>query len=107
MELEFLESGGYRNSVRLQWHPQFIFEDSQICLNRDPTVRETSCQECALAEYVPADRRSKRTPCRFIPLSQDGLTLDFLYRTGTAEEWETAVAVWLRQAIKRLEEEIE
>ena len=105
MELAFVESGGYRNRARAQWRPQFVFEDSPTCLNRDPTKPRRPCSECALAEFIPEDLSKRGTPCRYIPLNESGETMDSFYRTGTQEEWEAALAKWLKATIERLERE--
>jgi hypothetical protein len=104
-ELRFLEKGGYRHTARAPWRPQFIFQDSPTCLNFDPTQQPRPCSECILMQLVPEDFRSEKIPCRHIPLSERGETVDSFYRTGTQEELEVAVAQWLRTTIARLERE--
>ena len=103
-ELEFLEKGGYRHSARAPWRPQFMFQDSPTCLNFDPTQQPRPCSDCLLTQLVPEDLRSKKIPCRYIPLSEHGETIDSFYRTGTQEELEAAVAQWLKTTIARLEQ---
>lgn len=102
-ELEFVEKGGYRPTVRAAWRPHFIFQDSPTCLNFDPLRPRKPCRDCALADYIPEGVRSRKEPCRFIPLSQLGETIDSLYRTGTQDELEFAVANWLKAKITELE----
>jgi hypothetical protein len=104
-ELAFIERGGYRKPARAEWRPQFIFEDSPTCLNRDPTKPRRPCSECVLAEFVPESADKKRIPCRYIPLDERGGTIDSFYRTGTQEESEAAVVKWLKATIDRLERE--
>lgn len=104
-ELQFLEKGGYRHTARAGWRPHFIFQDSPTCLNFDPTQPSRPCTECILMELLPGDRRDKKIPCRSIPLSENGETIDSFYRAGTQEELETAVAQWLKNTITRLERE--
>jgi len=95
-ELEFLEKGGYRNPSRAKWRPQFAFEDSPTCLNyRDP-ARRKPCTECVLIDLVPKECRENKIPCRHIPLNVKAETVDSLYRTGTQEELEVALAIWLK-----------
>ncbi|HLK05993.1 MAG TPA: hypothetical protein VKT53_16265 [Candidatus Acidoferrum sp.] len=105
-ELAFIEKGGYRNPTHLQWRPQFIFEDSAICLNRDPTQKHIPCSECVLMRFVPSSAAQNRAPCRHIPLNDNGETVDFFYRTGTQDELETAVTAWIRKTIATLEQEL-
>ncbi|HET8921834.1 MAG TPA: hypothetical protein VFN26_02440 [Candidatus Acidoferrum sp.] len=104
-ELEFLEKGGYRHTARAAWRPHFMFQDSPTCLNFDPTQPPRPCTDCILMQLVPADARSEKIPCRHIPLSEHGETIDSFYRTGTQEELEAAVAQWLKTTIARLERE--
>ena len=52
---------------------------------------------------VPEECREKKIPCRHIPLNVNGETVDSLYRTGTQEELEAALAIWLKSTIRRLE----
>lgn len=104
-ELAFLESGGYRNPIRAKWRPQFIFQDSPTCLNYGDLIRRNPCSECVLIDLVPEEYRTKKTPCRHIPLNVQGETVDSLYRTGAQEELEAAVATWLKSTILRLEGE--
>ncbi len=105
-ELAFLESGGYRCSLRTPWRPQFIFEDSPTCLNFDRRERPRPCSDCVLMQLVPSERRSARVPCLHIPLNFAGETVDSFYRSGTQEELEDALRAWLQATIERLEEEL-
>jgi hypothetical protein len=104
-ELEFLEKGGYRHTARAPWRPQFIFQDSPTCLNFDPTTPRRPCSDCILMQLLPEDLQNKKIPCRYIPLSEQGETIDSFYSTGTQEELEAAVAQWLETTIARLERE--
>jgi hypothetical protein len=104
-ELEFLEKGGYRHTARADWRPQFMFQDSPTCLNFDPTQPPKPCADCVLMQLIPEELRDKNIACRYIPLSEQGETIDSFYRTGTQEELETAIAQWLKSTIARLERE--
>jgi hypothetical protein len=106
-ELEFVEKGGYRHTARAAWRPQYIFQDSPTCLNFDSTQERRPCSDCILTQLVPEALRDEKIPCRFIPLSEEGETIDSFYRTGTQEELEGAVGRWLRTTIARLEQERE
>lgn len=103
-ELAFLESGGYRQSLRTPWRPQFIFEDSPTCINYGRKQRFLPCSECALMQFVPPDCREEKIPCRHIPLNVEGYTVDTYYRIGTHEELEASVSSWLRETIRHLEQ---
>jgi hypothetical protein len=101
-ELEFLEQGGYGRLPREAWRARFIFEDSPTCMNFSSKDREP-CSECLLMQFVPEDARKAQTPCIHIPLSPGGQTLESLYSTGTQQEIEEALGVWLRTTIQKLE----
>ncbi len=102
-ELEFVEKGGYRNTARPAWRPHFIFQDSPTCLNFDPAVPPRPCAECVLMQVIPEAQRGKKIACRYIPLNEQGDTLDSLYRYGTPEELEAALRHWLGVTIDSLE----
>lgn len=104
-EVAFLETGGYRSSPKVRWRPQFVFEDSPTCLNYGGKETLSPCSECALSQFVPPDCRGEQIPCRHIPLNKEGYTVDTYYRMGTHEELEAALANWLRETIRRLEQE--
>jgi len=104
-ELAFLEKGGYRHTVRANWRPQFMFQDSPTCLNFDPAQTPKPCSDCVLMQLIPTDLRDKKIACRYLPLSEGGETIDSFYRTGTEEELEAGVSLWLKTTIARLEQE--
>jgi hypothetical protein len=99
-ELEYLERGGYHTSAQASWRPQFIFEDSPTCLNSDLTKPRRPCSDCVITAFVPDAAASKKFPCRFIPLNEQGETVDSYHRSGTREELEKSLATWLRKKIK-------
>jgi hypothetical protein len=104
-ELNFVKKGGYGRSPREPWRPQLIFEDSPSCMNYDSKENPSPCAECALMQFVPADKRGEKVPCRHIPITPDGETLHELYRGGTQQDLEDAMAGWLRATIAQLESE--
>jgi hypothetical protein len=104
-ELAFLEKGGYRNTVRAAWRPQFIFQDSPTCLNFDPQQPLQPCTACAMLQLVPEGFAERKVPCRFISVGGEGRTIDWYYRHGTQEELEAALSQWLKQTIAGLETE--
>ena len=77
------------------------FEESEICC-KSPYF---SCRSsrCPLMDFVPEEFRSEATPCRHIPLTEKGESLDRLYRTRKKHETDVAVKTWLGSAIARLE----
>jgi hypothetical protein len=104
-ELEFLEKKGYDLAPRAAWRPQFIFEDSPTCWNRDRKENPDPCSDCVLTQLVPPECRSERTPCRHIPFNAAGETLDSLYRYSAQDEIEQTVGSWLRSVIQQLEDQ--
>ena len=102
-ELRFAELGGYRETARVPWRPQFIFQDSPTCLNLDSTRPRRPCSECAIVQLVPQAKRREKIPCRHIVLNDGGETIDSFYRAGTAEELEVALINWLKATIQKLE----
>jgi hypothetical protein len=58
-----------------------------------------------MSELAPPPMRNCKIPCRFIPLNDQGETIDSLYRTATFEELEAALTRWLKSMIEKLEQE--
>jgi hypothetical protein len=78
-ELNFLEDGGYGRSPLAPWRVPAIFEDSPICPNFCDPPRPHACDNCRLEQYVPEGQKKESRPCRFMPRTQDGVTVeDFL-----------------------------
>src|ERR1700733_1620850 len=93
-ELKFVEDGGYGRSPRAPWRPPLTFEDSPTCLNFDDSSRPQPCNDCMLMRFVPEDQKEQRVPCRFIPLTENGETVDYFQRNGTQIEMEDALKAW-------------
>lgn len=104
-ELQILEKGGYGSSPREPWRHHLAFEDSPTCMNYDSKANPEPCSECVLMRLVPPDERDEKIPCRHIPLTPEGETLENLYRCGTEQEIQDAMRQWLRATIERLEHE--
>lgn len=104
-ELSFLLDGGYGRSPHSPWRAPAIFEDSPVCPNFCDPARPHSCQNCLLEQFVPAGQQAESIPCRFIPITADGRTVEDFYRTGSQVEMEQALANWLRTQIARIERE--
>jgi len=102
-ELKFLEDGGYGRSPRVPWRASLIFEDSPTCLNFNDPSRPNPCAACFLMQFVPEDRHTESTPCQFIPLTENGETIQDFYRAGTQIELEEALKGWLGREIKRIQ----
>jgi hypothetical protein len=101
-ELNFVKKGGYGRSPREPWRAILALEDSPACMNYDTKEDRTPCAECLLMQFVPADKRVEKAPCRHIPLTSRGETLLHLYRGGTEQEIEEALAIWLEKEIAKL-----
>ena len=104
-ELSFIEKGGYGRSVRAPWLPKSIFQDSLSCLNYGYPYRAHPCAECRLLDFVKPDDRSQTVPCHFIPLNEDGKTIEELEMDGDETKTENAVKSWLKGKISQLEAE--
>ncbi len=104
-ELSFLEDGGYGRSPNAPWRAPAIFEDSPVCPNFCDPARPHPCESCLLEQFVPEGQRKESIPCRLIPLTPEGVTIEDLYRTGSQIELEEALGKWLRAQIKRIEAE--
>jgi hypothetical protein len=101
-ELRLLEDGGYRHSPRTPWRAPYVFEDSPTCLNFHDATQHHPCTECPLMEFVPPQFRGESAPCRFIPLTEAGETVDYFYGAGTQIELEEALACWLHKQIEQM-----
>ena len=99
----FCSRGGYGSSPREPWRQHLGFEDSPSCMNYDANENPAPCEECVLMQLVPAAQRGAKIPCRQIPLTKEGETLECLYRCGTQLEIEDAMRNWLRSTIQQIE----
>jgi hypothetical protein len=110
LELKFLKHGGYGRSTHAPWGRQTAFEDSPTCPNFGDSTRPHPCTECLLMRFVPREHKDQVSPCRHIPLTDNGETIDYFYRCGTQLallKLEDAVASWLRKQISQIEEQRE
>jgi hypothetical protein len=102
-ELDFVNQGGYEKTMRDPWSVKLALEDSATCMNCDHKKNPEPCSECLLMQFVPANRRNEKIPCRHIPLTPEGDTLLQLYRGSTEEEIDKALSSWLEKTISQLE----
>ena len=105
-ELNFLNRGGYRRSMRTPWRSPYIFEESPSCPNFGNPTRPHECKDCWLMLFVPPELREEQVPCRFVQLTPEGITVDSLYRYGTSVETEEALRKWLQHRIDELSNEL-
>jgi hypothetical protein len=104
-ELNFLLDGGYGRSPHQPWRAPAVFEDSPLCPNFCDPSRPHPCESCLMEQFVPQGQQRESIPCRFIPLTNDGRTVEDLYRTASQAEMEEALAQWLRDQIQKIERE--
>jgi hypothetical protein len=104
-ELNFVTKGGYGRSPREPRRANLALEDSPTCMNYDSKTSPAPCAECLLMQFVPAEKLGEKVPCRHIPITPEGDTLLHLYRGGTEQEIEEALASWLKREIAKLENE--
>jgi hypothetical protein len=57
-------------------------------------------------QFVPRHLHTEQVPCRFVHLTADGITVDSLYRCGSAAETEQTLRTWLRGRIQEIEAEL-
>lgn len=102
-ELQFLNGGGYRHCPHSPWRAGYLFEESPSCPNLGDKARAHECKDCWLMQFVAPELREEQVPCRFVQLTQSGVTVDALYRCGTLAESEEALRSWLQHQIRELE----
>lgn len=102
-ELNFVTKGGYGRSPREPWKAVLPLEDSPTCMNYDSKESPAPCAECLLMQFVPPDKLGEKVPCRHIRVTPAGESLLELYRYGTEQEVEEALANWLKREIAKLE----
>lgn len=101
-ELDFIEKGGYGQSVRTPWLPKSIFQDSPTCLNYGYPYRAHPCSECHLLDCVAPENRSQMVPCHHIPLDGAGNTIEELESEGNESKMLRLAGDWLRTQINRI-----
>ena len=103
-ELNFIEKGGYGCWVHTPWQSKSTFQDSLTCINYGYPYRAHPCNECHLLGFVSPENRTQQIPCHFIPLNDDGETIQDLESQDSQAKLERKVAEWLRARIKEIEE---
>lgn len=100
-ELEFLHRGGYGGAE--SWKPLSVFLDSPSCPNRLDVERSTPCPQCWLFNFVP-ERYGRELPaCHFIPMTDDGKSVDRMRREYSQAEMLDKLKTWLQDEIQHLE----
>jgi hypothetical protein len=104
-ELNFIEKGGYGRSVRTPWQPKSAFQDSLTCINYGDPNHTHPCNECHLLDFVTPEHQREEVPCHFIPLNDNGETIETLELEDNEAKLEREVKDWLRGRIREIEEE--
>ena len=104
-ELDFIEKGGYGRSVRTPRQSKSTFQDSLSCINYGYPYRAHPCAECHLLDFVNPEHRTEEVPCHYIPLNNDGDTIQDLEQHDNQAKLEREVGDWLRAKIKQIDEE--
>jgi hypothetical protein len=104
-ELDFIEKGGYGRSVRTPQQSKSTFQDSLTCINYGDQERTHPCSECHLLQFVSPEHQTEEVPCHFIPLNNDGETIQDLELEDNQAKLEREVTAWLRARIKQIEQE--
>ena len=99
-ELDFIEKGGYRWSVRTPWQSKSTFHDSLSCINYGYPYRAHPCNDRHLFDFVSPEHRTEAVPCHFIPLNTDGDTIEDLELQDNQAKLELEVSDWLRAKIE-------
>lgn len=102
-ELTFFDAGGYSAWAGARWRLPLVFEESPTCPNFNDTTHSVACKDCSLMQLVPLRHHYRAVPCRYIPLTEAGETLDTLYRWGTMDDLNLIFRRWLVQTIAHLE----
>ena len=105
-ELEFLRMGGYCHTSQVAWSPEFMFRDSSTWSEPRSRAASQTVQRLRDDSAHSAEFARRKKTCRFIP-RMSAETLDSLYRSGTREQIEPAMAEWLKKTIAGLELERE
>lgn len=103
-ELDFIQKGGYGRSVRTPWQEKSVFQDSLTCINYGYPYRVHPCNECHLLDFVSPEHKFEEVPCHFIPLNEEGETIEDLESLDNQARLENEVKQWLRKKIREIEE---
>lgn len=104
-ELDFIEKGGYGRSVRTPWKPTSAFQDSLTCINYADPAHTYPCEACHLIDFVSPELRNTTVPCHHIQLTPAGETIEDFALKDNQSKTEEALKNWLRQQIKRIQEQ--
>jgi hypothetical protein len=104
LQFAFLEKGSRSHSIRTSWKRTTIFQGLPTCFNYNDPGQRHPCNECVLIAFVPSEKREESIPCRYIPMTRLGDTIESMESWAGREQLEDVVKNWLRDRIKKLEE---
>jgi hypothetical protein len=107
LEASIIEGGNYGRPVLLPWRGLPVLRECLSCLNVAGVEDQRSCGSCFLLEHVPKRHHRKKLPCHHIPLNEEGDTIAAFDKRGRQNEASIALLTWIRETIKKLEEEPE
>ncbi len=105
LEVSIIEGGNYGRPVLMPWRNIILLRDCVTCLNMAGIDGPHKCQDCFLIDHVPEGCKQESVPCHYIPLNEKGETIAMLDRQGKRKEAEKALLNWIRETIKKLEQE--
>ena len=105
LEASIIEGGNYGRPVLLPWRGLAILRECLSCLNVAGLEYQRSCGSCFLLEHVPKHHRAKKIPCHYIPLNEEGDTIAAFDKRGRPNEAATVLLTWIRETIKKIEDE--
>jgi hypothetical protein len=105
LEASIIEGGNFGRPVLLPWRGLTVLRDCLSCLNVAGFEDQRSCGSCFLLDHVPKRHRRSKLPCHHIPLNEKGDTIADLDRRGEQNEAPRVLLNWIRDFIKKLEEE--
>jgi hypothetical protein len=105
-ELNYLELGGFERDRELLG-TQSPLLGTLACINFGDPLRRHACRECGLMQFVPEDKQHEEFPCHYIRLTSSGETIASLIEKNDPRRLVTALELWLRSTIARLEATLE
>lgn len=105
LEISMIRGGRYNPSVHEPRVEPRVFRESITCLNvglPDNEKREP-CERCFLISFVPPEHRGRTDPCHYIPLNEQGDTVDALAASGDKDRLAAALLGWLERTVAELE----
>jgi hypothetical protein len=59
-----------------------------------------------LLDLVPPEYRKARSPCRHIPLNNQGETVETIFKGRSQAHLEDELLTWMEQTVKQLQEDL-